>query len=262
MNGLKRSAILGKRSRHLVLTTSDNPKVKSNPDQMYEDYRKLNQKIKRLTPLKLYRQGYLPLASIRKYYPNKRLNETLDYEYHRVRTNEINGVLHIVQVGDFLPYYWVKKQWKKLHYSPNISITEISNSHYGQRAKYVVTQYVSDQKTSYVRSSMSKNFIYPGWCQDYQMIKNSIYHYHFKGQHRKNKFSDWTTDFYSQSEWLTKLYSPPPSQTQLLPSEIPNDKALFVSTWENFLTEKLTGGGSSEISPSHPLSLTQTQLHL
>jgi hypothetical protein len=247
MNGLRRSSILGKKARHLVLTTSNDSRVKGNSQQLYEDY----QKLKRLTPLKLLQTGYILPDDLRRYYPNKPLNEPLEYEYHRIRTNEGNNVLHLITVGDFIPRYWLVDQWDTLHESPNISITEISNTNYGQRAKYVVTQYVSDQKSSYVRSSMSKNFIYPNWRSDYEQLKYLTYHKGIKHAYRKSKFSNWHYEWYTESERYEQKLDRGKYQTRFSPVVIPSDKYLLLNKWEKLLDSKLTsqsGGCYDETS--------------
>jgi hypothetical protein len=239
MNGLRRSSILGKKARHLVLTTSAHPHVKNNSERLRIDYKELNKRIRRVTPLQLIVMGYIVLSDLRRYYPNKQINEPLDYEYHRVRTNEVNGVLHIIQVGDFLPYHWVKKQWTEIHHSPNISITEISNENYGQRASYVVTQYVSNQQSSYVRSSMSKNFIYPQWQRDYNELKWHIYHQTIKHSHRKSKFSNWEYEWNTTSEIYAQTLDRGENQTLLFPLEIPSDKILLIREWNKVMEIKV-----------------------
>ena len=236
MHGTKKSQILGKKARHLTLTTSTHPNVRNNPIRLYNDQRKLVQRIRRLTPLKLILMHYITLSDYRRYYPNKKLNEPLEYEYFRVRTNEGNGVLHIVQTGDFLPYHWIQDTWAYLHKSYIIAIREINSDNYGDRARYIVTQYVSNQDTSYIRSSMSRNYIYPGWRQDYDRIRNSVLHYSIKSA--DFTYDHWKYTWCTTAEHYAKALDVKPNQTRLSNICYPTDTQLIIQEWNKFLTDK------------------------
>lgn len=253
MNGLRRSSILGKRARHLICTTSDEPTVKGNSHQLYTDYKELNKRIRRITPLKLYTLGYLTTSDFRRYYPGKPITQPLDYEYHRIRTNEANGVLHIIQVGDFIPQYWLSDTWDDIHHSPIAPIKEISSANYGQRAKYVVTQYVSNQHSSYVRSSMSKNFIYPNWRADYENLKYRIYHQGIKKAFRNSKFSNWKYEWYTESERYAQTLDKGKYQQRFSPVVIPSAEKLLIDKWERLLDSRILqqNGGTNDENSSN-----------
>jgi hypothetical protein len=236
ISGLKRAGITKKRARHLVLTTSNDPAVKSNPKQLYIDAKELTKRVRRMTPLKFILTGFILPTEAHKYFPNKPINEPLYYQYHRVRTNEVNGVLHIVAVSDFIPYHWITQQWEEIHKSPIVSITEISPDNYGDRANYIVTQYVSDQKSSYVRSSMTKNFIFPGWSKQYTALKNSIYRYRYKGQQRDD-YGNWHIIYYSEAEWNEKQFYRDKNQTRLFPVVLSTDTKLIRERWDACINE-------------------------
>jgi len=72
------------------------------------------------------------------------------FEYFRVRTNEGNGVVHILYRGAYIPRAWLKAQWEDIHQSWNVDIRACQRYH----AKYVVNQYICDQE-GYTRYSMS-----------------------------------------------------------------------------------------------------------
>lgn len=239
MNGLRRGSILGMRSRHIVYTTSNDPRVKGNSVRLYNDHKEVTKRIKRATPLKLVTQGYISAKDLHKYYPGKPLNEPLNFEYHRVRTIEGNGVLHIVAVGDFIPYYWLQDQWIEIHYSKNISIVEISNKNYGGRASYIVTQYISDQGSAYVRSSMSKNFIYPGWKREYDEIRNNVLHGSIKRAYRDNQFSNWQYEWYTTAELYANKLDRGKNQSVLFEVEYQTDKQMILQQWTAHLEHRV-----------------------
>jgi hypothetical protein len=237
LSGLKRATVNKKRARHLVLTTSADPSVKGNSKRLYLDAHEFTQRVRRLTPLKLILAGFILPNEAQKYFPNKPLGERLYYQYHRVRTNEINGVLHIVAVSDFIPYHWITKTWGEIHKSPNVSITEISPDNYGDRARYIVTQYVATQGTSYVRSSMTKHFIFPNWASVYQSIKNSVYRHRADYSHQQlnTKLGRWLPRYKTAHDVLTESVQVPKGQLRLFPVDNPTDKQLIRDRWDAYL---------------------------
>jgi hypothetical protein len=234
LSGLKRASISEKRARHLVLTTSADPTVKGNSKQLYDDAKEFAKRVRRLTPLKLILAGFILSNEANKYYPSKPLEERLYFQYHRVRTNEGNGVLHYVVVSDFIPYHWITKTWDEIHKSPNVSIIEISPDNYGDRARYIVTQYVASQGTSYVRSSMTKNFIFPKWASTYQKIKESVYRHRadYSQQHFNAKLGRWLPRYKTKHEVVTESVQIPKSQVRLFPVVFPTDKQLIRERWD------------------------------
>ena len=234
LSGLKRASVHHKRARHLVLTTSADPSVKGQSKRLYLDAHEFTQRVRRLTPLKLILAGFILPNEARKYYPNKALNERLYYQYHRVRTNEVNGVLHIVAVSDFIPYHWITRMWDEIHKSPNVSITEISPDNYGDRARYIVTQYVATQGSSYVRSSMTENFIFPGWATAYEKIKNSVYRHivDYRHQYFSVMLQRWLPRYKTVHDVMTESARVPASQLRLSPVDIPTDKQLIRDRWD------------------------------
>jgi len=72
------------------------------------------------------------------------------FEYFRVRTNEGNGVVHILYRGSYIPRAWLKAQWEDIHQSWTVDIRSCQRYH----AQYVVNQYICAQG-GYTRYSMS-----------------------------------------------------------------------------------------------------------
>lgn len=91
------------------------------------------------------------------------------FEYFRVRTNEGNGVVHLIFRGSYLSRAWLKAQWEDIHNSWNVDIRECQRYH----QKYVVNQYICDQE-GYTRYSMSGLWlpkgslrVWKGFCKWY-----------------------------------------------------------------------------------------------
>jgi hypothetical protein len=112
--------------QHIVLTTSEVAKNKN----ICNDFQILRKRIKR------------------------RWNN--DLSYFCVRTNEGNGVLHVLNKDKgFIPQRWLSKQWNEIHKSPYVFIKRPPK----HIANYVVTQYVSNQKSSFQRCSWSQTWV-------------------------------------------------------------------------------------------------------
>jgi hypothetical protein len=52
-------------------------------------------------------------------------------KYWKVRTNEGNGVLHIVSRGKFVPQKWLSSQWADIHKSPIVDIRSLYETQRG-----------------------------------------------------------------------------------------------------------------------------------
>lgn len=172
LTGLNLARKMNRRVRFLTLTTSDIQKDNQNYDEkkLNDDHRKLKQRIQRMTPLKMLKQGYIKTPGLRKYYPNKKLNEKLEYNYFKVQTNEGNGVLHNLYKGDYLPYNYLLDNWQDIHNSWNVNIKEVKTDKKDNSrvASYVVAQYVSHQDATFVRSSQTWNWIFRGYRKKFQ----------------------------------------------------------------------------------------------
>ena len=75
----------------------------------------------------------------------------------------LGGVLHIIfRENKYLPYQWLSQNWGELHLSPNISIKAVPDR---DTARYIVTQYVSGQGSSYQRCSWSQGWVCKGFVK-------------------------------------------------------------------------------------------------
>jgi hypothetical protein len=161
-----------------------------------DDFQKLNKRIKRLTPLKLVRNGYIKLNEIRKYYPQKSMGEFIDFDYCKVETSEGGGVLHIIFKGDFIPQKWLSVQWNDIRNgSWNVDIRLCRDTH----ACYVVNQYLSGQN-AFERYSWSWGWVYKGFIKNWYNFKKYFFEPLTKWNlHMEGIAIEWN-DF---DKWLT-----------------------------------------------------------
>jgi hypothetical protein len=149
----------GKKIRFLTLTTSEIQYEKEDylPIHLNDHFRRFKQIIRRTTIQDLIKNGYLKPNKIHKYYPNKKLGSKLQFDYFKITTNEGNGVIHLVYKGNYIPYNYIVDIWNDIHLSWDIHIKLIKHNLQDiyRSSLYVVGQYISNQSSSYQRSSQS-----------------------------------------------------------------------------------------------------------
>ncbi len=139
-SGVKVSSILHLPIKHMVLTTSP----QGSHRNISNDFQALRKSI--------YRQFGFLLA------------------YFMVHTNEGNGVLHVLyRSKQFLPQRWLSSEWNRIHLSPYVYIKEVPDT---DIARYVVTQYVAGQGSSYQRCSWSHSWVCKGFVTAWKQILN------------------------------------------------------------------------------------------
>jgi hypothetical protein len=81
-------------------------------------------------------------------------------DYFALRTNEGNGVLHILLNGGFIPQSWLSRSWFEIH---GADIVDIRALYGGSRriANYLISGYLSRQ--SFERMSCSWGWVYHGF---------------------------------------------------------------------------------------------------
>ena len=152
-SGVKVAEILHQPIKHLVLTTS--PAAANR--NIANDFQVLRKRIYR-------RFGVL-------------------LPYFMVRTNEGNGVLHILfRSKQYIPRNWLIAHWSDIHKSHYVYIKEPPTD----VAYYVVTQYVAGQGSSYQRCSWSQNWVCKGFVKQWKEIlhqtrdwKNQTFNYDY-----------------------------------------------------------------------------------
>lgn len=107
----------------------------------------------------------------------------------------LGGVLHIMYRGKlYIPQPWLSKQWDEIHKSSYVWIKQPPDD----VARYIVTQYVADQGTSYQRCSWSREWVCKGFVKAWQHYVRWFKQY----QHRLNltfidlieKWERWITN--------------------------------------------------------------------
>lgn len=157
-SGVRLSNLLGIPIQHIVLTTS--PEGKSR--NLSNDFQALRKRIRRKFGIEM--------------------------PYFCVRTNEGNGVLHlIVRNNGYIPQRWLSAQWSEIHQSPYVYIKRPPK----HIANYVISQYVSAQGSSYQRCSWSQSWVCKGFCNIWHSVKESS--------------RDWENEQYTQ---YNELYYP------------------------------------------------------
>lgn len=165
-SGIKVSTILHIPVKHLVLTTSPEASARN----IANDFQILRKRI--------YRKFGVLLS------------------YFMVHTNEGYGVLHILyRSKKYLPQKWVSNQWEDIHHSSYVYIKEVPDS---DIARYVVTQYVANQGTSYQRCSWSQSWVQKGFVKAWQKHLRWYHQYRFKlnldFMDLINKWDRWLTN--------------------------------------------------------------------
>jgi len=98
-------------------------------------------------------------------------------KYWKIRTNEGNGVLHIVYRGKYIPQKWLSEQWADIHKSPIVDIRSLRETGKGLTGIvfYLVGSYLSKQ--SFERMSWGYSWVFPAFVRSW---KNLLEKYGFK----------------------------------------------------------------------------------
>lgn len=131
LSGFTRARKRGDRLRFMTLTTA----VGGSIDRVRPHFQVLRKRIKR-------HFGFLP-------------------QYWSLKTNEGNGVLHIVFKGGFIPQHWLSDAWFSIHGARVVDIRALWGSP-RKLTNYLVANYLCKQ--SYERMSWSWNWVFRGFC--------------------------------------------------------------------------------------------------
>jgi len=98
-------------------------------------------------------------------------------KYWKIRTNEGNGVLHIVFRGKYMPQEWLSKQWAEIHKSPIVDIRSLHETRKGLQGivYYLIGNYLAKQ--SFERMSWGYSWVFPAFVTSW---KGLIEKYGFK----------------------------------------------------------------------------------
>ena len=88
--------------------------------------------------------------------------------YFMVRTNEGYGVLHVLyREKKYIPRNWLIAHWSDIHKSHYVYIKQVPDT---DVARYVVTQYVAGQGSSYQRCSWSHSWVCKGFVKEWKRL--------------------------------------------------------------------------------------------
>ena len=155
ISGLKKSLILNQSSSHLILTTSPTTAYGLNEKELFN---------------LLQRNFQLLRTRLERYY-NIQIKA-----YFRVTTNEGYGVIHAIIISQFIPRDIIVNEWNEIHGSQIVSIQSINHNQrdHGHVSHYFTSQYLSNQqKATFVRYGMSKEYLFKGAVSEWNKIKKS-----------------------------------------------------------------------------------------
>jgi len=169
-SGVRVAEIKKQYVKHLVLTSSPEG---SNRDIM-QDFQVLRKRIEREFNIKF---NYFSVHT------NEGQHQVVERIYNSGKTGFflLGGVLHIIfRENKYLPQQWLSNNWADIHKSPNVSIKAVPDR---DTARYIVTQYVAGQGSSYQRCSWSQGWVCKGFVKAW---KNILY-----------QTSDWKHQYWS-----------------------------------------------------------------
>lgn len=91
------------------------------------------------------------------------------FDYVRVKTDEGNGVLHLIYRGSYIPQKWLSQQWVDIHKSWNVDIRDTQRYH----CSYVINQYLAGQ-SQFVRYSMTMKWVFRGFVSYWYQVKRQF----------------------------------------------------------------------------------------
>lgn len=143
----------------------------------------LYKRVRRLTPYRLYENGYISKAQLRNQFADLNFNEPLTFEYCSIRTSEGgSGVYHILYFGDFIPQRWLKENWSDITNGCKSAYIKMCHSpvrNTNNLARYCICQYCIDQETqegenAFLRYSWSGGWAYQGFVKDWNYLKQIL----------------------------------------------------------------------------------------
>jgi len=90
-------------------------------------------------------------------------------EYFRLRTDEGNGVLHIVYRGTYIPHSFLKRNWKEIHGAKIVFIQAL----YGKSnriAGYIASHYLAGHRR-FMRQSWSWGWVFRGFVKVWYRVR-------------------------------------------------------------------------------------------
>lgn len=217
----------GKRVRFLTLTSST-----TAPQDLKASFNRLIQDIRRSTPNILIAKGYSNKQAM-----NAWMSDSLDgddhlkIEYCGCRTAEGNGVIHVLTVGDFIPFKFIQDRWQEIHNSHRVNIKAVKQGENGKAVSYLLTQYVAGQDM-FIRGFCSKGWMYPGARKDFMaLIKRR------KAEHKAAGMKEGEAWKLILNEWNDSLIRSYPASSKLYHEDMRN----YVKACRKAHRKKITG---------------------
>jgi len=142
-----------------------------------------------------------------------------NFQYCKITTNEGNGVIHLLYTGKYISQRWLSWNWNDIHSSYIVDIRKVKDDK--PVANYLINQYLSNQKCSYTRMSMSKKWMFPGAIQQWKNIvkgvKSQYFYNPIQNKYYKNKIEVPFKEILNQmiNLWNNLLYHQVYKQTYL-----------------------------------------------
>ncbi|MBN1683218.1 hypothetical protein JW865_06680 [Candidatus Bathyarchaeota archaeon] len=88
------------------------------------------------------------------------------FEYVKIKTNEGNGVIHLIYAGPYIPQTWLSRNWEEIHSS---KVVDIRKLYFGIGLRNYLSSYLQDQG----RLSYSWEWFKKGWSTAYKRIQEN-----------------------------------------------------------------------------------------
>ena len=91
-------------------------------------------------------------------------------KYWKIRTNEGNGVLHIIYRGRYIPQRWLSVQWADIHKSYVVDVRSLFETRKGLTgiAFYLIGNYLTKQ--SFERMSWGYSWVFPAFVSSWKRL--------------------------------------------------------------------------------------------
>lgn len=123
-------------------------------------------RVRRMTPMRLAKEGYMRPAELLRYYRLEQLRKPLKFTYFKVRTTEgVAGVVHAIYFGDYLPQMWLSHVWEDLTggaFVVDVRACRDRVKDVGRLSRYIVAQYITTQEGE-KRFSWSRDWVFKGF---------------------------------------------------------------------------------------------------
>jgi len=201
----------GEKLRFMTLTTAQI----MNKKPLNQCRQQLTQRIRRLSPNRLTEltnedgKPYLSKNKRAFFYPefNRQYDKKLKHDYLNVYTTEgVDGVIHVLFFGSYIPQEWLSDTWMDITESANIVDIRLVKNRKGDSknvAKYVVTQYAITQSkngepTHYDHFSNSWKWCFRGFIGIWREFK------------RLHRWADYDVVYSLWEDEITRMAHPPP----------------------------------------------------